>query len=158
VATDIDKKMQKLKLFYKQVMPNESWNKYSVINLQYANQIVAKRRGAEDVTADSLQAIHIMQLIAANAEKQANDSLQTIQLDNNNNTTDSTIIQQSIERDDNEGNTATTNQAVLQQPTVTTPKPVVTKPTPVKPTNSKPITKPPNPKPVKPISKQQKPK
>jgi cell division protein FtsQ len=54
-ATDVEKKLQKLKLFYQKVMAKESWNKYSVINLQYANQIVAKRRGAEDVTADSLK-------------------------------------------------------------------------------------------------------
>ncbi|MBP6432418.1 MAG: hypothetical protein KA319_11690 [Ferruginibacter sp.] len=144
IATDIDKKLQKLKLFYKQVMPNESWNKYSVINLQYANQIVARRRGAEDVTADSLKAIQIMQLIATNAEKQASDSLQIMQQDNSNNTSDSTIILQSIERDDSEENAATTTQAVQQQPTIVAPKPVVVKPT--------------NPKPVKPNSKQNKPK
>lgn len=148
IATDIDKKLQKLKLFYKQVMSNESWNKYSVINLQYANQLVAKRRGAEDVTADSLKAIQLMQLLAANAEKQASDSLQTMQQDNSNNTADSTIIQQSIERDDNDEGSTLTTQPVLQQPKAITPKPLV-----VKPANPKPIPKQPNP-----INKQQKPK
>jgi cell division protein FtsQ len=155
IATDIDKKLQKLKLFYKQVMPNESWNKYSVINLQYANQIVAKRRGAEDVTADSLKAIQLMQLIATNAEKQASDSLQTIQQDNSNNTADSTIIQQSMERDDIDGVETISNQAV-QQPTVVAPKPVVVKPPVVKPANPKPIVKPPKSNPVKSINKQRK--
>jgi len=99
-ATDIDAKLYKLKLFYKKVIAIESWNKYSTINLQYANQIIAKRRGVEDVTADSLKAIQLMQQIATIAEKQASDSLQTILIDNSNNTTDSTIIQQSIERDE----------------------------------------------------------
>jgi cell division protein FtsQ len=153
VATDIDKKLQKLKLFYKQVMPNESWNKYSVINLQYANQIVAKRRGAEDVTADSIRAIQIMQLIAANAEKQASDSMQKMQQDNSNNTTDSTIILQSIERDEIDGGETITNQAV-QQPIVVAPKTVVVKPIMIKPNNPKPITKPLTPNLAKPISKQ----
>jgi cell division protein FtsQ len=167
IVTDIEKKLQKLKLFYKQVMPNESWNKYSVINLQYANQIVAKRRGAEDVTADSLKAIQIMQIIAANAEKQASDSLQTIQQDNSNNTADSTIIQQSMERDEIAGGETVTNQAV-QQPTVIAPKPAVVKPATkkpaavkpivVKPTNPKSVAKPSKPNPTKPINKQQKPK
>jgi cell division protein FtsQ len=145
VANDIDRKLQKLKLFYKQIMPNESWNKYSVINLQYANQIVAKRRGAEDVTADSLKAVQIMQLIAANAEKKANDSLQTIQQDNSNNTTDSTIIQQSIERDDSDVANANTVNATSQLPIVTAPKPVTPKP--IQQAIPKPKPKPPKPKP-----------
>jgi hypothetical protein len=123
--------------------------------LQYANQIVAKRRGAEDVTADSLKAIQLMQLIATNAEKQASDSLQTIQQDNSNNTADSTIIQQSMERDDIDGVETISNQAV-QQPTVVAPKPVVVKPPVVKPANHKPIVKPPKSNPVKSINKQRK--
>jgi cell division protein FtsQ len=150
-ATDIDAKLYKLKLFYKNVMANESWNKYSTINLQYANQIIAKRRGAEDVTADSLKAIQLMQQIATIAEKQASDSLQTILLDNSNNTTDSTIIQQSIERDEEEvvAGSNTIEEPILAKPLNAKPQAVVAKPPTPKPmpkivklNPAKPIVKP----------------
>ena len=146
-ATDIDAKLYKLKLFYKKVIAIESWNKYSTINLQYANQIIAKRRGVEDVTADSLKAIQLMQQIATIAEKQASDSLQTILIDNSNNTTDSTIIQQSIERDEEAvvpGSNSIEEpilakplnpktQAVVAKPPTPKPMPKVVKPNPAKP-------------------------
>ncbi len=99
-ATDVDAKLEKLKLFYKEVMVKAGWNKYSVINVQYKNQVVAKRKGAEDVAADSLRTLQIMKFIAERAQQQANDSLQMIQQDNSRNTADSTMIQQSIQRDD----------------------------------------------------------
>ena len=146
-ATDIDAKLYKLKLFYKKVIAIESWNKYSTINLQYANQIIAKRRGVEDVTADSLKAIQLMQQIATIAEKQASDSLQTILIDNSNNTTDSTIIQQSIERDEEAvvpGSNSIEEpilakplnpktQAVVAKPPTPKPMPKIVKPNPAKP-------------------------
>ncbi len=150
-ATDIDAKLYKLKLFYKKVIAVESWNKYSTINLQYANQIIAKRRGVEDVTADSLKAIQLMQQIATIAEKQASDSLQTILIDNSNNTTDSTIIQQSIERDEEAvvPGFNTIEEPILAKPLNPKPQAVVAKPpTPkpmpkvVKPNPAKPIVKP----------------
>jgi cell division protein FtsQ len=99
-ATDVDIKLEKLKLFYKEVMVKAGWNKYSVINIQYKNQVVAKRKGAEDVAADWLRTMQIMKFIAERAQQLANDSLQMIQQDNSRNTTDSTMIQQSIQRDD----------------------------------------------------------
>ena len=100
-ATDVEAKLQKLKLFYKEIMVKAGWNNYSLINVQYKNQVVAKIKGAEDIAADSLRTLQIMQMLAAKAQQQANDSLQMIQPDNNRNTVDSTMIQQSIQRDDN---------------------------------------------------------
>ncbi len=149
-ATDIESKLYRLKLFYKKVMANESWNKYSVVNLQYANQIVAKRRGVEDVTADSLKAIQLMQIIATNAEKKASDSLQTIQQDNSNNTTDSTIIQQSIERNEDDVvlGSNTIEEPILKKSVNVKPQPIV-----AKSINPKPITKPVKPIPAKPMVK-----
>jgi cell division protein FtsQ len=99
-ATDTDAKLSKLKLFYKEIMVKAGWNTYSVINVQYKNQVVAKIKGAEDITADSLRTLQIMQLIAERAQREANDSLQTIQQDTRINTVDSTMIQQSIQRDE----------------------------------------------------------
>jgi len=131
-ATAVEDKFNKLELFYKEVMVKTGWNKYSVINVQYKNQVVAKRKGAEDKTADSVRTLQIMQIIAANAAKQAEDSLQTIIQDNNNNTADSSIIQQSIQREDN----FETNNAINESP--------------LKPVNNQPAEKPVNTNPLPP--------
>ncbi len=109
-ATDVDIKLSKLKMFYKEIMVKAGWNSYSVINVAYKNQVVAKRKGAEDVSADSLRTLQIMQMIAERAQSEANDSLQTIQVDNERNTVDSTMIQQSIQRDDQEEPGAAANE------------------------------------------------
>ncbi len=145
-AGAIEEKFNKLELFYKEVMVKTGWNKYSVLNVQYMNQLVATRRGAEDKTADSVRTLQIMQLIAANAAKQAEDSLQTILPDNNNNTADSSMIQQSIQREDN---FETNNQATggSLQPITNTPhlNPVHANPLPLvkqTPSNSIPVKKP----------------
>jgi cell division protein FtsQ len=144
-AADVDAKLQKLKLFYKEVMVKAGWNNYSVINVQYKNQVVAKRKGAEDVAADSLRTLQIMKFIAERAQQQANDSLQIIQPDNIRNTADSTMIQQSIQRDENEesGGVAETANAIM--PLAAEPATVNTKPASVKPETKpsiKPVTKP----------------
>jgi len=99
-ATNAAEKLDRLLLFYKQVLVKCGWDYYSSVSVQYANQVVAKRKGAEDITADSLRTLQMMQMIAWNAEHLANDSAQTIVLDNVNNTTSISLIQQSIERDD----------------------------------------------------------
>lgn len=147
-ATDVDAKLQKLKLFYKEIMVKAGWDNYSVINVQYKNQVVAKRKGAEDITADSLRTLQIMQLLADRTQQQANDSLQIIQPDNNRNTVDSTMIQQSIQRDENaesgssSGVTSTADavMAPAAAPVNNAPKPVPAKPE-AKPV-SKPVVKP----------------
>lgn len=141
-AADVDAKLQKLKLFYKEVIVKAGWNKYSLINVQYKDQIVAKRKGAEDVAADSLRTLQIMKFIAERAQQQAEDSVQQIiQPDNIRNTADSTMIQQSIQREENEEPAAaneTLNKPVVQNtpPVTNNVKPVVVKPV------TKPITKP----------------
>ena len=38
------KKLQRLKIFYKEALPYEGWNKYSEISLQYDGQVVCKKR------------------------------------------------------------------------------------------------------------------
>jgi len=149
-AADAESKISRLKLFYQQVMIKAGWNKYSVINVQYKNQVIAKIKGAEDKTADSVRALQMMQVIAANAQKQAEDSLQTIIQDNNNNTADSSMIQQSIQREDNFETSNTTDlplQPVNNKPVLNPEngnplppaKPVLSNPIPAKkPTPAKP--------------------
>ncbi|RYF90159.1 MAG: hypothetical protein EOO03_04310 [Chitinophagaceae bacterium] len=99
-AVDADEKFNKLKLFYKKVITTAGFNRYSVINLQYKDQVVAKIKGAEDKTADSLRTLQIMQVIAERAAQQAADSVHSFLQDSERNTTDSTLIQESMERDE----------------------------------------------------------
>jgi len=41
---DYQKKLQKMKAFYEQVLAKDNWNKYKTVSLKYNNQVVAKRR------------------------------------------------------------------------------------------------------------------
>ncbi len=41
---NLDSKLRNLQAFYDKVMPETGWNKYSVIDLEYKDQIVCKRR------------------------------------------------------------------------------------------------------------------
>jgi cell division protein FtsQ len=41
---EVKEKMEKLKIFYKEGLPYEGWNKYELINLKYKNQIVCRKR------------------------------------------------------------------------------------------------------------------
>ena len=151
-AVDVEEKFNKLQLFYKNIITKIGWSKYSVINVQFKNQVVAKIKGAEEKTADSLRTIQIMQIIAANAAMQAEDSVQTFMQDNNSNTGDSSIIQQSIQREDHFESPNTINNLPLQptfkQPAVVSTTPAKTNPLPiVKPAITKPAA--PHPNPVK---------
>ena len=114
-AKNASEKLGKLQLFYKEVMVKSGWNKYSEINVQYSQQVVAKRKGAAEVKADSLRTLQLMKMIAENAERLAGDSLQTIMQDNEHNSTDNSIIQQSIEREDNNVS-ASTREDLQPQP------------------------------------------
>ncbi|MES2432142.1 MAG: hypothetical protein V4556_14495 [Bacteroidota bacterium] len=122
-SKDVDQKLKKIKLFYKDAIVKSGWNYYSEINVQYSNQVVAKRRGAEDVTADSLRTLQLMQLIATNAEKQSADSMQLLLPDNDRNSTNIDLIQQSIERDD-AGALADDNNAVSPAVAISKPLPL----------------------------------
>jgi len=114
-AKSTTEKLSKLRMFYKEVVVKAGWNKYSEINVQYKNQVVAKRKGAEEVKADSLRTLQLMQVIAENAERLASDTLQTFLPDNEHNTTNNNIIQQSIERDDNNTSTNTYQEPKPQE-------------------------------------------
>ena len=151
-GSDAEEKLSKLQLFYKEVMVKAGWNNYSVINVQYKNQVVAKKRGAEDIAADSLRTLQIMQSIAERAKQQANDSLQIIQQDNERNTVDSSMVQQSIEREESAQPSNTFEEPKPQddpvKPPVSNTGAVSTAKTPVK-QNAKPASGPATPKPVK---------
>ncbi len=41
-ATHIEEKLNKLKIYYKQIMPVQGWDKFSKIKIQYKNQVVCE--------------------------------------------------------------------------------------------------------------------
>jgi len=41
---EYQKKLQKMKAFYEQVLANDNWNKYEMVSLKYSNQVIAKKR------------------------------------------------------------------------------------------------------------------
>ena len=99
-ASEPAAKFKKLKLFYKNIMVKAGWNRYSNINLQYDNQVVAKIRGKEDIATDSLRALQLMQIMAANAAKASADTVQSFLQDNEKKLADTSLIQQSLQRDE----------------------------------------------------------
>jgi cell division protein FtsQ len=80
-ADDYEQKFNKLLTFYQQVESKVGWNKYSRIDVEYKDQIVAVKRGAGDIIQDSLRTKQLMQMLVANAQKAANDSINNIQLE-----------------------------------------------------------------------------
>ncbi len=143
-ATDTETKLVKLKLFYKEIMVKAGWDHYSIINVQYKNQVVAKRKGAEDVAADSLRTLQLMQIIAERSQRAAGDSLKIMQQGNDRDQADSTMIQQSIQRDESDETAVSTGNAVLQnnQAELNSVKPVTQSVLPTVKKDTKPAVKP----------------
>ncbi len=79
-ANNYKLKFNNLLLFYHQVESKTGWNKYAKINVQYAGQIIAEKRGVQEIKMDSLRTIQLMKLLVANALKQANDTSHNVQL------------------------------------------------------------------------------
>ena len=67
-------KFNNLLAFYKNVQVKAGWNKYSILDVQYKNQVVAVQRDAREIKADSVRAIQIMKNIIAEAQKKTNDT------------------------------------------------------------------------------------
>ena len=141
-VSDMQAKFEKLKLFYKKVIPFYGWSRYNRINLEYKGQMVATIKGIDDVAADSVQTIQLMKALATYSSLMASDTTQSMVPDNEHNTTNPELINKSIQReesDDNSNGQTTTPVSA----TVLTPKsaPVVVKPTViVSPAAKKPVT------------------
>jgi cell division protein FtsQ len=122
-ATDAEEKLKRLKLFYQHVLLKAGMNYYSVVDVQYKDQVVARRKTAADITADSLKTEQLLQQIAANAEKQSSDSTQQVQTggsDSVNN--DNGVLQQPVESSDEDSTDAGPKKDTT---TAHVPKPVV---------------------------------
>ena len=135
-AKNVDSKLEKLKLFYKKVTPVVGWNKYSKINLQYENQIVASVKGLEEAHSDSIRTLELMKTVAENAARNSGDSSQIFASDNVTKT-DSKSIDNSAERED-EGEDGNVNTIKVKRSKPKIIKPIV----PSNATIKKPIAKP----------------
>lgn len=125
-AADAEAKFSKLKLFYKNIMLKAGWERYNVINLQFKNQVVARLRGKEDVVADSLRTLQLMQVMADNAAKMSADSVLMMRQQpesTERQNTDTSLIQQSIEREEEGGGQAESSNAAIDK-TAAIPSPV----------------------------------
>jgi cell division protein FtsQ len=118
-ASDIDSKFEKLKLFYKKVTPVVGWNKYSKLNLQFKNQIVASLKGVDELATDSITALQLIKSNAEFASKKSADSVQTFKPDNNKD--DDVKIDTSAEREDEgeDGDVKTLNLKAVKSQLVT---------------------------------------
>lgn len=139
-ADKYQEKFNNLLAFYKKVQKRTGWNRYSVVDVQFANQVVAVKRDAKEVKADSVRAVQIMKDIIAEAKRKMNDST-NVQLDQDNNPID---IRSSREidniPDENTGVSVEKPSNVVAPPAPVV-KPAAKKPTVVaKPTST--VTKP----------------
>jgi cell division protein FtsQ len=93
--TNYEEKFNKLFSFYKQVQTRVGWNKYSVLDVQFKDQVIGVNRDAAEIKSDSLRSIQIMKSIIEEAKRNSNDSTK-IQLpqpsDNNNDKVNSSPV------------------------------------------------------------------
>jgi cell division protein FtsQ len=73
-AGNCEQKFNKLLAFYKQVQTKVGWNKYSVIDVQFMNQVIGVNRDKSEIKSDSLRSVQIMKGIIEEAKKNTNDS------------------------------------------------------------------------------------
>lgn len=144
-VSGMEAKFEKLKLFYKKVIPVYGWSRYNRINLEYKGQVVATIKGIDDVAADSVQTIQLMKALATYSSLMASDTTQSMLSDNEHNTTNPELINKSIQReeaDDNSNEQTTTPvnikvSAIKPVPVVVPTKAAVTKPITAKPATLK---------------------
>ncbi|MGN6532548.1 MAG: cell division protein FtsQ/DivIB [Ginsengibacter sp.] len=73
-ANNYQEKFNKLLAFYKQVQTRIGWNKYSVLDIRFKNQVIGINRNAAEIKSDSLRSIQIMKNLIEEAKKNSNDS------------------------------------------------------------------------------------
>jgi cell division protein FtsQ len=79
-AENCGQKFNNLLCFYKQVLTKLGWTRYSAIDVQFKDQVVGVRKGANEIKMDSLRSVQIMKALIAEAQQHTNDST-NIQLD-----------------------------------------------------------------------------
>ena len=119
-TSNLVQKFQKFELFYRKVVPVFGWKKYSKLNLEYKNQLVASIRGKDEVIADSMRTIKIMKTLAEFSSKMASDTTKGYAQDNELNSTDISMILNSLQRDESDDTVAFFNRKSNNSPTKNT--------------------------------------
>jgi cell division protein FtsQ len=102
-AVNLEEKFNNLLVFYRKVLVgNQAWDRYSSIDLRFNNQVVARRRDATDVLADSVAKEKIYQAIEAYARKLASDTLQALMNELGNSNEGNSIVLESFERNESD--------------------------------------------------------
>lgn len=130
-ADNYVEKFNKLLAFYKAVQTRTGWNKYSVIDVQFKDQVVGIKRDAKEIKMDSLKAVQIMKAIIEDAKKRSDDStnVQLTQPDDNNSNVNSSRAIEDAPSEDAADARSTSNAGAAQSPPVkTAEKPVVKAP------------------------------
>jgi cell division protein FtsQ len=123
-AENIDAKLARLRLFYRQVLAKTGFDKYDVVDVQYEGQVVGVQKGAAASTIDSVQlARNIGELLARSRQQMINDSLAQVQLTIPADTTKKPVTAPAD----------TTHRSNPTPPKDTNPRPVKNQPVPVAP-------------------------
>jgi cell division protein FtsQ len=114
-ASDCVQKFARLLAFYQKVEKNIGWNKYSVLDLRFKNQVIGVIRDAAEIKSDSLQTVEIMKRIISEAEKNSNDTtkVQLIQpVENNERVNQSPVLEEAPSEDVEQNETEAKNTTV----------------------------------------------
>ncbi len=117
-ADNYQQKFNKLLVFYKKVETKVGWNKYSVLDIRYKNQVIGVRRDAAEIKSDSVKAVEIMKEIISEAEKNSNDSTK-IQLPQPAENNEKIIESPALDQTPRESNTENINTTEKKVGTVT---------------------------------------
>lgn len=55
-TSDLDRKFNRLRVFYERVIPHVGWNKYAALDARYAGEIIGIRRDAQSASIDTARA------------------------------------------------------------------------------------------------------
>lgn len=74
-GNDVAQKFHRLGLFYQQVLSKVGPERYQRIDVSYAGQVVATRRGSEQIREDSLQALNNIRQLIRSAQQMQPDTM-----------------------------------------------------------------------------------
>ena len=77
-SNDLEKKFNRLMIFYKQVLAQKGFDAYSVVDVQYAGQVVAAKRGTQKNKVDEVALRKNIEKLLKEVQQQQNDTLSSI--------------------------------------------------------------------------------
>lgn len=72
---DYEQKFRRLFVFYREVMGKTGFDKYSIVDVQYAGQVIGTRKGSNISRFDSLQAVRSIQQLIRSAQQLQADTV-----------------------------------------------------------------------------------